>query len=59
MGRLRGLRTSRLASVSQSCFLLPANLDVEFLATLQHHVCLHAVMLPAIMIMDLTPETVT
>jgi hypothetical protein len=33
-------------------FLLPAGPDVEFSATLQHHVCLHATILPTMMTVD-------
>lgn len=35
-------------------FLLPAYLDVELSAPFQHHVCLHAAVLSAMMIMDRT-----
>ena len=31
--------------------MLPANPDVELLEHLQHHVCLHAAMLPTVVIM--------
>lgn len=37
-------------SLSVSLFMPPP--DVELLATLQNHVCLHATMLPAMMTMD-------
>jgi hypothetical protein len=36
-----------------SFFLVPANLDAELSAPSQHYVCLHATMLPPVMIMDL------
>jgi hypothetical protein len=42
-----------LAMSSVALFLLPEDLDRELPATLlQHHVCLHAAMLPTMMIMD-------
>jgi hypothetical protein len=32
--------------------LLPVDLDAELSPVLRHHVCLHAAMLPIVMIMD-------
>lgn len=41
---------SAQARPNVSLFLLPANPDVELLVRLQHHVCLPAVMIPAMII---------
>jgi hypothetical protein len=52
-----GFRVSNArARPSGFLFLLPVDKDVELLATLQHHVCLHATVLPAMMIIDQTSE---
>ena len=50
-----GLKVSYVQAtpiVEVSLFLLPSDPDVELSATLQHHVCLHATMLPAMMTMN-------
>ena len=51
-GLVEGLRHLDYARPRCSLFLLPADQDITFLLLLQHHVCLHAAMLPAMMIMN-------
>ena len=55
-----GFRASKSkARPSVFLFLLSADQDVELSAPLQHHVCLCATMLPDMMVMDQTSETIT
>ena len=50
--RARALSSQKLKPGLVAHSLLPKDPDVEILAPLQHHVCLQALMLPALMIVD-------